>query len=68
MVAPSQDRRKAFKVALAYAGTTARAFATEQGISEGHLYQTLRGRESMRLTAIIDAFIAEHTPRVQVAA
>ena len=59
MNATTHSRKRAFKVALARLGRTAKGFAEEQGISQSHLYAVLNGeRDSDRLTSAIDAFIA----------
>lgn len=59
-----ERRRKAFKVALAYAGATVTQFAAEQGVTPGHLYQVLRGdRDSRVLLEAVESYIAVHTPR-----
>jgi predicted transcriptional regulator len=57
----TETRRAQFRAALALAGLTVDAFCERQQITKSHLYPVLRGeRASMRLTAAIDAFIAEH--------
>jgi hypothetical protein len=62
-------RRKAFRAALALAGTTARAFADQQGVTPEHLSYVLNGqRESRRLMDEVDAFIAKHLPQISVTA
>lgn len=58
------SRRKAFKKALALAEKTAEQWCSDNGYSEGHLYQVFRGdRESPPMLAKIDAFIAKHLPQ-----
>lgn len=62
-VAPARVSRKAlFKAALAVAEKTARQWAEDNGVTEGHLYAVLSGRESARLSALIDAFIVRYLP------
>jgi hypothetical protein len=64
MVARRKLSRKAgFAAALAEAGMTATAFASEiGGVSRRQLYRVLDDpRNSAPLTAKIDAFITEHT-------
>lgn len=57
---PQMSRKARWRAAIALAGTTAKEWCTEQGITEGHLYQVLRGdRESPPLLQKIDAFIAK---------
>jgi len=57
------DRKARFRAALALARTSAQRWAKDNDISENHLYLVLRGhRESRRLLAKIDAFIALHLP------
>jgi hypothetical protein len=55
------ERRKRFKAALALAETTAERWATEVGgVTSVHLSYVLNGRrESPRLIALVDEFIAE---------
>ena len=54
------SRQARFRAAVALARTTNRAWCEEQGFTEGHLYQVLRGdRISPATTKKIDAFIAK---------
>jgi len=63
------DRKSAFKAALAVAGMTVTEWCEAQGISRPHLYQTLDGlRDSARLMAKVDGFVAEHLPEIGVKA
>lgn len=62
-----QSRKARFKAALIRVGMTQEEWATEQGITAGHLGNTLRGRESKVLESKIDAFIAEVEARVLAA-
>lgn len=49
-----------FRAAIALARTTAKDWCAEQGFTESHLYQCLRGdRESPSTLARVDAFIAK---------
>lgn len=58
---PTVSRKAQFRAACAYAGTTAKAWCEQRGITRGHLYAVLSGeRESASLLADIDAFITEH--------
>lgn len=54
-----QSTRKArFKAACARAGITQGRFAANEGVDRSHLFKVLRDeRESIRLTAKVDAFI-----------
>ena len=62
------NRKAALKAAWAYAGQTMENWCAEQGITPGHLYQVLGGkRESARLVAVIDEYIAKHTPTASAA-
>lgn len=57
---PVQMSRKArFKAALGLARITMRQWATEHGVTRGHVHAVLNGRESPRLISSIDAFIAK---------
>lgn len=54
-------RKRMFKAALALADRRVVDFASEQGVTPAHLYAVLSGeRESVKLLAAVDAFIAEH--------
>lgn len=53
-----ETRRRAFRAALALAGTTATAFAAKLGVSTNHLGCVLRGdRPSKRILDAVDAFV-----------
>lgn len=59
----SPTRKQRFRAALVLAGLTMEQWAAERDLSTGHVSQVLdEKRESMRLDAEIDAFIAEHLP------
>jgi transcriptional regulator with XRE-family HTH domain len=61
--AVARQRARAFRAALALKGMTALEFAEAAGVHRTHLYLVLRGdRSSERLTALVDKFIAKHTP------
>lgn len=61
MLRTTETRRKAFKKALINAGMTAKQFATEQGVTDNHLYLVVSGaRESERLLTEVDRFIEQH--------
>ena len=63
------SRKAAFKAALALAGTNQREWAAGEGITAGHLSLVLAGeRESERLTAKIDAYIARYLPDARLQA
>lgn len=63
------SRKSAFRAALALARMTQVDFARAHGVTPGHLSLVVNGeRESARLTAIVDAFIAEHLPSMAVGA
>ena len=69
MLRKHRQRRKAFKVALAYAGKTAKQFAVEHNVGEVHLHAVLRGdRESAPLEKAIAAFIEKHSRKLTAAA
>lgn len=54
------SRQARFRAALALARITAEAWATEQGVTGGHLSKVVNGeRESASLLAKVDAFIAK---------
>lgn len=56
----TMSRKARFRAAVALARITAREWCEEQGISQSHLYQVLRGtRTSPPLTKKIDTFIAK---------
>lgn len=67
MVKLDRSRKARFKSALARAGITQIDWAKQQGITAGHLGNTLRGRESRSLEEKIDAFIAEIEAKVLAA-
>lgn len=48
--------------ALAITRQTQTTWAKANGITQGHLSQVLSGRESRKLTALIDAFAQKHLP------
>jgi inosine/xanthosine triphosphate pyrophosphatase family protein len=53
------SRKARFRAAIALARTTAREWCSEQGFTEGHLYQVLRGdRVSPDTMRKVDTFIA----------
>ena len=61
MLRTNEDRRKAFKKALIDSGLTQQEWAEQQGVTDNHLYLVVAGRrESRRLLAKVDAFIAQH--------
>lgn len=62
-----RSRKARFKAALALAGITQTEWAEHQGVTAGHLGNTLRGRESKVLEEKIDAFIAEVDAKVKAA-
>jgi hypothetical protein len=54
------SRHARFRAAVALARITAKDWCAEQGFTEGHLYQVLRGdRESPPTLRRVDAFIAK---------
>jgi hypothetical protein len=56
-------RKAQFKAALSLASMTLQEWCTTEGVSVGHVQQVLRGlRESGKVTAKVDAFIAKHLP------
>jgi hypothetical protein len=56
----STSRKARFKAALASVGMTALQWAEKHDVSYTHLYLTLRDpKQSLTLSAKIDAFIAE---------
>ena len=55
-------RKRYFRAALALAEMSVAQFARMQGVSQFHVYKVLAGRESGRLEAEIDAFIAAWLP------
>lgn len=58
------DRKRFLKAALAYEGMTIGEFCEMQNVTRTHLHLVLSGeRESMKLTAAVDAFIESHTPQ-----
>lgn len=56
-------RKRQFKAALALAGMSLNDFARSMGVSQWHVYKVLAGRESGRLEAEIEAFIARYVPQ-----
>lgn len=53
------SRKARFRAAIALARTTAKQWCEEQGFTEGHLYQVLRGdRQSPDTLRRVDTFIA----------
>ena len=56
-------RKRYFRAALALAEMSVTQFARMQGVSQFHVYKVLAGRESARLEAEIDAFIAARLPQ-----
>lgn len=59
----SPTRKQRFRAALVLAGQTMEQWAAERDLTAGHVSQVLDDkRESMRLDAEIDAFIARHLP------
>lgn len=59
------DRKRAFKAAIAHADKTIGEFCADQGVTRTHLHYVLTGeRDSVKLNAAIDLFIAEHMPKV----
>lgn len=61
-------RKQQLKAALALAGITLTQFAADNGVTYSHLYAVLNGeRESQKLTAAIDAFVARHAPKIAAA-
>jgi hypothetical protein len=63
-----RSRKARFKAALASAGLTQTEWASMNGITAGHLGNTLRGRESKVLEEKIDAFIDQVETKVRSAA
>jgi len=63
MTPSSRNRKRFFRAALALSEMTVGAFARLQGVSPTHVYAVLAGRESGRLEAEIDAFIAAWLPQ-----
>lgn len=54
------SRKARFRASVALARITAKAWCEEQGFTEGHLYQVLRGdRISPDTLKKVDAFIAK---------
>lgn len=63
MTGSGLPRKALFRAAIALSGITAKAWASDQGITPAHLYAVLNGdRESNSLTQKVDAFIAKHLP------
>ena len=55
------NRKARFRAALALARMTAREWTEKEKVTETHLYAVLKGeRQSMKLTAKIDAFVAKY--------
>ena len=68
MIDEALHRKAQFAAALTYAGLTRRQFAASRNVTPEHLGYVLAGtRESARLVAEVDAFIAEHAPRTVAA-
>lgn len=64
-----QSRRRRLDAALKLNGMTRTDFAASVGVAKSHLSMVLNGqRESGRLTAKVDAYIAEHLPATSSAA
>jgi hypothetical protein len=58
-----------FRAALKFAGITAKQWCEERDLTEGHLYQCLRGdRDTESTFALLDSFIAEQYARANKAA
>lgn len=56
----TMSRKARFRAALALGRITATEWATEHGITQGHLSKVVNGeRDSGKLTQQIDAFIAK---------
>lgn len=56
-----RQRKQRFQAALALAGMTQAAFADKLDMDPGHLSKVLNGeRQSLKLAAKIDAFIAKY--------
>lgn len=65
MAKMAASRKKRFRAALALAGTTAEAWAIENGVTAGHLSQVLSGkRDSRSLLEKVDAFTRKHVRSV----
>ena len=62
MTTDLRTRKRYFHAALALSDMTVVAFARLQGVGPKHVYAVLAGRESGRLEAEIDAFIAAWLP------
>jgi predicted transcriptional regulator len=61
MPKPTPDRKAQFAAALRLAGMTQARWAEQRGLSQAHVSLVLNGhRESLRLLAEMDRFIAEH--------
>ena len=63
MTTDLRTRKRYFHAALALSEMTVVAFARMQGVGPKHVYAVLAGRESGRLEAEIDAFIAARLPQ-----
>jgi hypothetical protein len=62
-------RKARFEAALKLAGSTMRAFAEEHEISPAHLHYVITGvRESERVNALIDQYIAKYLSAAHSAA
>jgi len=58
--------RHNFRIALAYADLNQKAWARRTGLKEANLSHVLSGRAaSSRITALIEAFIAEQLPKLR---
>jgi hypothetical protein len=53
-------RKRLFRAALAVTGTTAEKWAASEGVTAPHVSQVLSGKQSARLNALIDAYVAKH--------
>ena len=68
MARKSVSRKARFKSALALSGMTAQDWCEKQEITYTHLYLVLRDdRQSKKLAATVDAFIASVEAKVLVA-
>jgi hypothetical protein len=62
--ATQMSRKARFRASLALARITAKAWCEEQGFTESHLYQVLRGdRNSPETLRRVDSFIAHQLPQ-----
>jgi hypothetical protein len=61
MAKPKQTRKQLFRAALALAGMSAKKWCELNEVTDGHLWQVLRGeRVSVSLTEKVDQFIDKH--------